>query len=319
MQPLREHTLPSLATLAARAVAITQLDRLPGARLSALPPAVKSKLIAAAVATRSLTDECLTHLGSGHTELSVRASRVTDRGLGRTMVDSASGCLLKLDLSRCAQLRDAGIVKLASCCPQLRALDLSHCRLTDAAFEAVARGCPNLHALDASWNGSGVGERTVRALASHSAQLESLAICGCRVHDDALLALACACARLMALHTRGCEALTEAGLVAVLCTLPRVQSLELCQVPRLSEPSVHLLLGARPSLPSAAPSALGLGACSAPPPLPPALRPCFARAPPVLRPCSSRASPVLRPCFARSSPVPRHWSGGAMHASRTAL
>ena len=53
-------------------------------------------------------------------------------------------------------------------------------------------------------------------------------MCGCRVRDDALLALACACPRLTKLGTRGCDMLTEAGIVAALCTRPRDTARALC-------------------------------------------------------------------------------------------
>ena len=46
---------------------------------------------------------------------------------------------------------------------------------------------------------------------------------------EELRALACACPMRSHLRTRGCGLLTEPGLVAALCTLPKVDALELCQ------------------------------------------------------------------------------------------
>ena len=173
---------------------------------------------------------------------------MTDRGLGLAITAANSAKLVQsLDLSHCTRLRDAGVIALVQRIgPQLRSLDVSHCRLSDAAFEAIATCCgSSLKSLDCSWNGSGVGERTVHALAKHCGELESLALCGCRARDDSHIKLACACPKLAKLNTRGCEALSEGGIVAALCTLPRIRKLDLCQIHKLSEPSVHVLLGAR--------------------------------------------------------------------------
>ena len=83
--------LPSLSTLAARAVALHGLDRQPAPRLAALPLRVKAKLLAEAVAVRMLPDDALASLGGGHEELSLRGSRVSDRGLGLPAVFKSSG------------------------------------------------------------------------------------------------------------------------------------------------------------------------------------------------------------------------------------
>ena len=236
----------SFSTLTTRAVAAS-LDKMPSDQIAALPASVRQKIITEPAAAKTLTDDALRHLGGGHTELSLRGSRVTDRGLGLAITAANSSKLVQLDLSHCTRLRDAGIIALVQRIgPQLRSLDVSHCRLSDAAFEAIATCCgSSLKSLDCSWNGSGVGERTVHALAKHCGELESLALCGCRARDDSLIKLACACPKLAKLNTRGCEALSEAGIVAALCTLPRIRKLDLCQIHKLSEPSVHVLLGAR--------------------------------------------------------------------------
>ena len=66
---------PALASLAAQVVATQQLNKLSGAQLAQLPPAVKARLLDEAVKARTLPDESLAHLGGGHVELSLRASR----------------------------------------------------------------------------------------------------------------------------------------------------------------------------------------------------------------------------------------------------
>ena len=225
------------------AIDLDALDALSASEIVSLSPSDRTALLREAIASKSdhLYEDILPHLVAGFTSLSLRHSRVSDRGLG--LVSTSCGAkLLDIDLSFCTRLRDAGAIELTRACPLLEKLVLSHCRLTDAAFEAVARGCRALRELDCAWNGSGVTERSVRAFAAHLHQLETLAICGCRVGDDALLALACACQQLSYVNTRGCDLLSEAGVVAALCTMPKVASLELCQLPRVSEPSLQLLV-----------------------------------------------------------------------------
>ena len=211
-----------LRRLAAEACAPLLGDAIPVDTLTALPIAVRKLLLQAAVdvEAEAFPEAVLRPLLAGGgaslcTEISLRKTSVSDRGLG--FIGTACGRhLLRLDLSHCSRLRDAGVIALARRCPQLQQLNLSHCRLTDAAFECVAQSCHDLRELDCSWNGSGVGEPTARALAAHCVRLERLAICGCRLGDEALLALACACPMLSRLATRGCALLTEAGVVAAL-------------------------------------------------------------------------------------------------------
>ena len=214
------------------------LDDLPQ-KLALLTPVQQKNLVEQAIAAKVLPEEALAHLGALDT-LSLRSSQVGDRGLGFVGLRCGSS-LIDIDLSYCTRLRDAGVIAFSRLCPQLRRLVLSHCRLTDAAFECVARSCRQLRDLDCSWNGSGFSERSVRAFAANLPHLQALAICGCRLEDGALLALACACPKLATLNTRGCEMLTETGIVGALCMLPKISTLKLSQIPRISEQSVSQL------------------------------------------------------------------------------
>ena len=211
--------------------------------ISALSPAAKSEALRELLADKSqpLSEDLLPLFAKGCTTVHLGNSRLTDRGLG--LIGASCGAsLVELDLSFCTRLRDAGVISLARVCPALHKLMLAHCRLSDTAFESISHGCRELRELDCSWNGSGVTERSVRAFAAGLHRLERLAICGCRVGDDALLALACACPELRRVNTRGCDMLSEAGVVGALCSMPHVSALELCQLPRVSEPSLQLLV-----------------------------------------------------------------------------
>ena len=232
-------SVPALAELCCQAVA-AQLLRLP-CTLDHLPPRARQRILRHAIASGALEEEHLPLFG-GLSELVLKGSKVTDKGLEH--VAAACGArLLALDLSQCVRLlSDAGVAALLRACPKLQALDLSHCRLTDVSIEAAAQHCPALTALDYSWNGSGVGDRSARAVAAHSRRLESLRLCGSRVTDAALLALACACPRLHTLEVRGCHLLSEAGFVAVVSRLPRLAALRPSQWRHFSDASVDLLV-----------------------------------------------------------------------------
>jgi EIN3-binding F-box protein len=64
-----------------------------------------------------------------------------------------------LDISRCGygyggyndNITDAGIISLASGCPQLQSLNIGDCRnITDEGIRALARGLPQLQFLNFS-------------------------------------------------------------------------------------------------------------------------------------------------------------------------
>ena len=108
-------------------------------------------------------------------ELDLRGSKVTERGLD-LVAKTCGSRLLSLDLSQCVRLlSDAGVVALLGGCPRLTRLDLSHCRFTDVAIEAAAQSCPALTSLDYSWNGSGMGDGAAQAVAAHCPRLQASA------------------------------------------------------------------------------------------------------------------------------------------------
>lgn len=228
-------SVPSLSELCAAHVAA----QLPCTGLEALPANVLARVLWHAVRGGSLEDEHMPLFPLS--ELDLRGSKITERGLD-LVAKTCGSRLLSLDLSQCVRLlSDVGVVALLRVCPRLTRLDLSHCRFTDVAVEAAAQNCPALTSLDYSWNGSGVGDRSARAVAAHCRKLTHLALCGSRVTDGALLSLACACPSLVTLEVRGCHLLSEAGFVAVASQLPRQTRLHLAQWRHVSDASVDLL------------------------------------------------------------------------------
>lgn len=233
-------TLPTLISLCCRAL-VRSKQCVPDVVVSTMPARVRAMLLHFAVSQGSFQvfDYMTCALSSGVTEIRLHGSGVNDFGIGM-LSRSCGQYLIRVNLSHCTHLRDAGVVGLVRQCPQLRALDLSHCRLTDTAFTSAARCCCELRELDCSWNGSGVGERSMYAIASCCLRLESLALCGCQLRDDVLVTLAKSCTRLSHLHIRGCGLLTEPGFVTALCSLSHICNLELCAFPHISEPSLQV-------------------------------------------------------------------------------
>ena len=221
--------VPSLLEICCRSVA-AQLQRLP-CSLQMFPPRTRAAILRHALLSDRLDD--FLHLFA-LSSISLCGSRVTDKGL-RVTARVCGSQLLALDVSRCVRLHDAGVCHLLERCSNLRELNLSNCRFSDVSIECAARCCPELREIDFSWNGSGVGDRAVRALASHGRRLVGVALSGCRACDSAILSLACSHPELRRLEVRGCHLLTEGGIVAALSKLPLQTTLPLCQFSRICE------------------------------------------------------------------------------------
>ena len=205
--------------------------------LQFLPPRVQALILERALSIEQL--ESMTIMVALN-KLSLVGSSVTDRGL--RMIACVTGALLiELDISRCIRLHDSGLCPLLECCTRLRKLNISNCRFSDTSIERAARCCTDLRELDYSWNGSGIGDRSMWAIAMHCPQLEAIALSGSRASDSALLSLACAHPALNRIEVRGCHLLSEGGIVAALSKLPLQTKFEFGQFPRISEASIELL------------------------------------------------------------------------------
>ena len=226
----------SLLDLCCREVAVSLLQ-LP-CSLQALPPRVQARILECAISIDQL--ENIASDVVALSKLSLIGSRMSDHGL--SMIARACGALLiELDISRCIRLHDRALCAMLESCPRLCKLNLSHCRFSDISIECAARCCAELRELEYSWNGSGIGDKSIWVLAAHCPQLEAIALSGSSASDAALLTLACAHPKLMRIEVRGCHLLSEGGIVAALSKLPLQTKLELCHFPRVSEASIELL------------------------------------------------------------------------------
>ncbi|RHY32340.1 hypothetical protein DYB32_002692 [Aphanomyces invadans] len=143
----------------------------------------------------------------------------------------ASDSLEVVRLRWCSQVTDAGIMRLASSCLQLRALDLNNCGLVTDLSLAALRACPRLERytrlvvarrslatmsrLNVAWcvniTDSGVADlaRGCRAL-----QEATFTYCT-QLTDAALGSLVQSCPRLKCLHLTGCTGITAAAIAAM--------------------------------------------------------------------------------------------------------
>ena len=74
------------------------------------------------------------------------SSHVEDEGL--IALGQCSPQLRSLTCNGWARITDAAVIALASGCPLLEIVQLSHASITDASADALAEGCPNLKMLD---------------------------------------------------------------------------------------------------------------------------------------------------------------------------
>ena len=176
------------------AVVGANLASFPRGRLNLVPPRLCAFILKHAISSGRF-DEDLLHLFDERS-LVLSGSLVTDRGL-ELVVSNCGSQLVELAISRCVRVHDSGVCSLVWGCKNLRKLDLSYCRLSDAAVDCAARCCPGLRALDYSWNGSGMGDGSVRALAAHCPKLQA------SIHDA---------------RTSGVELMRTRGCVRVSCS-----------------------------------------------------------------------------------------------------
>ena len=133
--------VPALTELCCKAVA-AQLLRLP-CTLDHLPPRASKCILRHAIASGTLEEEQLSLFGL--TELVLKGSKVTDKGLERVAA-TCGARLLALDLSQCVRLlSDAGVASLLGACPMLQApcevgVHTMHC-----TARAHARTCAFAH------------------------------------------------------------------------------------------------------------------------------------------------------------------------------
>ena len=139
----------------------------------------------------------------------------------QSMVDimycrGASDMSFAIDLARCDQMTDAGVIALAAVCGNLRSIDLAGCdKVTDAGVVALGAGCGELQHINLAGCGQ-VTDAGVIALGAGCGELLSINLAGCiRVTDAGVTALGAGCRELQSIDLTCCSKVTDAGVIAL--------------------------------------------------------------------------------------------------------
>ncbi|OWZ19093.1 hypothetical protein PHMEG_0006720 [Phytophthora megakarya] len=159
----------------------------------------------------------------------------------------AAGCWMieTFIMKRCRGVSDAGIVKIAQCCKDLRHLDVSECsrlgEYGDKALLEIGKCCPKLRVLDL-FGCQHVHDPGVRAVAKGCPLLTTLRLTGCRdVSSFAIRALAQQCTQLEVLSLSGCIKTTNSDLELLATNCPQLTWLDISGSPNIDARGVCAL------------------------------------------------------------------------------
>ncbi|ETO85437.1 hypothetical protein F444_00872 [Phytophthora nicotianae P1976] len=159
----------------------------------------------------------------------------------------AAGCWMieTFIMKRCRGVSDAGIVKIAQCCKDLRHLDVSECsrlgEYGDKALLEIGKCCPKLRVLDL-FGCQHVHDPGVRAVAKGCPLLTTLRLTGCRdVSSSAIRALAQQCTQLEVLSLAGCIKTTNSDLELLATNCPQLTWLDISGSPNIDARGVRTL------------------------------------------------------------------------------
>ncbi|KAH7476388.1 hypothetical protein KRP22_000228 [Phytophthora ramorum] len=159
----------------------------------------------------------------------------------------AAGCWMieTFIMKRCRGVSDAGIVKIAQCCKDLRHLDVSECsrlgEYGDKALLEIGKCCPKLLVLDL-FGCQHVHDPGVRAIAKGCPLLTTLKLTGCRdVSSIAIRALAQQCTQLEVLSLSGCIKTTNSDLQLLATNCPQLTWLDISGSPNIDARGVRAL------------------------------------------------------------------------------
>lgn len=159
----------------------------------------------------------------------------------------AAGCWMiqTFIMKRCQRISDAGIVKIAQCCKDLRHLDVSECdrvgEYGDKALVEIGRCCPQLRVLDL-FGCRHVHDLGVRAIARGCPLLTTLKLTGCQgVSSVAIQALARQCHELEILSLAGCVKTTNQDLRELAIHCQRISWLDISGSPNIDAQGVRFL------------------------------------------------------------------------------
>lgn len=159
----------------------------------------------------------------------------------------AAGCWMiqTFIIKRCQRITDAGIVKIAQCCKDLRHLDVSECEHVgeygDKALVEIGKYCPKLTVLDL-FGCRHVHDAGLRAIARGCPLLTTLKLTGCRdVTSVAIRALANQCHQLMTLSLAGCIKTTNQDLSDIATKCSNISWLDISGSPNIDAHGVRAL------------------------------------------------------------------------------
>lgn len=159
----------------------------------------------------------------------------------------AAGCWMiqTFIMKRCQRITDAGIVKIAQCCKDLRHLDVSECEHVgeygDKALIEIGKYCPKLTVLDL-FGCRHVHDAGVRAIARGCPLLTTLKLTGCRdVSSLAIRALANQCHQLLTLSLAGCVKTTNQDLSDIATKCSNISWLDISGSPNVDVHGVRAL------------------------------------------------------------------------------
>ena len=165
----------------------------------------------------------------------------------QSMVDvmycrGASNMSFAIDLARCDQMTDAGVIALAAVCGNLQSIDLAGCdKVTDAGVVALGAGCGQLQHISLAFCDK-VTDAGVIAFGAGCGQLESINLAGCgQVTDAGVIALGAGCGELQIINLTGCIRVTDAGVTALGAGCGELQIIDLTCCSKVTDAGVTAL------------------------------------------------------------------------------
>ncbi|KAJ4838955.1 hypothetical protein Tsubulata_014810 [Turnera subulata] len=153
--------------------------------------------------------------------------------------------LKALNLAGNESLSDECIDKIASSCPNLQVLKISHCpNITEEGIQNVFGHCRQIRHLEMNYC-RGIGELDMQI---DYPNLEVLLVKGQGIEDEALRIIAKRCPALLQLDLEGCVSVTKEGLNEVVQNCWRLREINLKWCQNLKLDAISLLVFSRPSL-----------------------------------------------------------------------
>ncbi|XP_064643742.1 F-box/LRR-repeat protein 7-like isoform X2 [Lineus longissimus] len=176
---------------------------------------------------------------------------------GLTIITSHCTQLLFLYLRRCVKISDIGMQYIANFCPHLRELSICDCRkvtdfglrelakletslrylsvakcdkISDVGIKYIAKYCHRLRYMNAR-GCEAVSDDGVHYLVRSCGRLRSLDIGKCDITDDGLFSIAENCGQLRKLSVKSCEGISDQGIMAVACSRPQLEHLNIQDCP----------------------------------------------------------------------------------------